>query len=161
MSKLFLGQQWRSKTLAFGATKTDNILFSLERIMAKPERRCFKKVKGQDWKVGKMCNPLGSATKYATGGAGKKPKVKKVLKIVKDAPKKRKPRVKAALNIVKDAPKKRKKPRVKAALNIVKDAPKKRKQRRMTPAEMRRRELEQQREANERYGDSFSIQPYL
>ena len=41
--------------------------------MAKAVRRCFKQQPGGMWTVGKMCNPVGSSTKYATGKAKKKP----------------------------------------------------------------------------------------
>tara|TARA_R110002096_G_scaffold137575_1_gene290975 strand:+ start:80 stop:487 length:408 start_codon:yes stop_codon:yes gene_type:complete len=40
--------------------------------MAKATRRCFKKV-GGNYLVGKMCNPVGATTKYASGKATKKP----------------------------------------------------------------------------------------
>ena len=44
--------------------------------MAKATRRCFKEQgkKGSgNWIVGKMCNPIGAPTKYATGRVKKKP----------------------------------------------------------------------------------------
>lgn len=41
--------------------------------MAKAVRRCFKKQPGGMWTVGKMCNPIGAPTKYATGRVKKKP----------------------------------------------------------------------------------------
>jgi len=40
--------------------------------MAKAVRRCFKKQEGGTYKVGKMCNPLGSAKKFASGKPSRK-----------------------------------------------------------------------------------------
>lgn len=53
--------------------------------MAKAVRRCFKKQKDGKYKVGKMCNPLGSVKKFASGKEERKLEVvkKRKLQIVK------------------------------------------------------------------------------
>ena len=63
------------------STKKEEIIFSCNDIMAKPVRRCFKKQEGGTYKVGKMCNPIGSAKKFASGKVDRKLEVVKKRKL--------------------------------------------------------------------------------
>ena len=57
--------------------KKEELIFSCNDIMAKAVRRCFKKQKDGKYKVGKMCNPIGSAKKFASGKVDRKVEVVK------------------------------------------------------------------------------------
>ena len=63
------------------STKKEELIFSCNDIMAKAVRRCFKKQNGGTYKVGKMCNPIGSAKKFASGKVDRKLEVVKKRKL--------------------------------------------------------------------------------
>ena len=61
--------------------KKEELIFSCNDIMAKAVRRCFKKQNGGTYKVGKMCNPIGSSKKFASGKVDRKLEVVKKRKL--------------------------------------------------------------------------------